>query len=416
MERKRELTKAEEARLAALAKGDPRLNAMLRLVWNAGLTVAETASLRWEDVDLAVPCVRAGGRTVPLAPEAAAALDRLSRRTEWVFPSRRNAGEPVARMSVNRELRLLLDRAELSRLRPRDLKNLHILRTLEERTLEEAVRITGVEAVTLRDTWREYGRTAPPRPTPAGSAPPDGPALERALEAEGDTLDGRIIRLIWQGGLTLGEIQRLRWEDVPADCARWTVGEGRTERDVPEVLRPYLAEWRTKGGTRPVEGPRSRKPLDVAALSHRTKIFFARHGLEGLSAGGIRGGGQTAERDLERLAELVSCRGHVSRKRARELLGLSENQLRAAAERLRREGRLAPEEGTVLRPPGRRTARERFYAALDGSAGETLSAGELRRRCGVSGGCFYHYVKEALEGGRLKKAGRGLYETPRREE
>lgn len=416
MEQKRELTKAEETRLVSLARRDPRLNAMLRLVWNAGLTVAETAPLRWEDVNLAIPCVRAGGRTVPLVPEAAAALRKLSRRTEWVFPSRRNTGEPMARMSVNRELRLLLNEAGLFHLRPRDLKNLHILRTLEERTLEEAVRITGVEAVTLRDTWREYGRETPLRSTPAGTAPLDGPALERALEAEGDTLDGRILRLLWQGGLTLREIQRLRWDDVSADCTRWTLGERCAVRDVPEALRPRLAGWRAKGGTYAVEGPRSGKPLDETALSRRTNIFFSRHGLEGMSAGSVRGGGQVGERDLERLAELVSCRGHIAWKRARELLGLSENQMRAAVERLRREGRLSPEEGTVLCPPGRRTARERFYAALDESAGETLAAGELRRRCGVHNANLYHYIKEALGNERLRKAGYGRYEVPRRKE
>ena len=409
MEQKRELTKAEEARLAALAKGDPRLNAMLRLVWNAGLTVAETASLRWEDVDLAVPCVRAGGRTVPLVPEAASALDRLNRRTEWVFPSRRNIGEPVARMSVNRELRRLLDRAGLSYLRPRDLKNLHILRTLEEWTLEEAVRITGVEAVTLRDTWREYGREAPLRSTPAGTAPPDGPALERALEAEGDTLDVRIIRLSWQGGLYLREIQTLRWADVSPDFKSWTPRAGREARPVPASLRPWLEAWSAGGGEYVAEGPRSGKPLDETALSHRTAIFFARHGLEGMSVANLRGSGQVEETDLLRLLEAVGRRGHRAMESLRNELGLTPNQMQAAVEALRQDGRLAPEGGGSLRLPGFRLPRERFYSALEESAGETLSAAELRERSGVQDANLYHYINEALRDGRLRKEGFGRY-------
>lgn len=260
MKEKRELTEAEESRLRARAARDPWQGAMLLLVWRAGLTVAEAAVLRWEYVDLSAPSVTANGRMVPLEPETAAVLDRLGKERKWVFPSRRNEGEPVSRMTVNRELRLLLNEEGLGQFQPRDLKNLHILRVLEEATLEEAVRITGVEAVTLRDTWREYGRTEPLRATPAGSVRTDDQALEQALLREGDTLDGRIIRLSWQGGLYLREIRALRWADVSASCKYWYVGAERKKRPVPEGLRPWLQAWWKRGGVFVVEGPRTKRP------------------------------------------------------------------------------------------------------------------------------------------------------------
>lgn len=258
MKEKRELTEAEESRLRARAARDPWQGAMLLLVWRAGLTVAEAAVLRWEDVDLSAPSVTANGRMVPLEPETAAVLDRLGKERKRVFPSRRNEGEPVSRMTVNRELRLLLNEEGLGQFQPRDLKNLHILRVLEEATLEETVRVTGVEAVTLRDTWREYGRTEPLRATPAGSVRTDDQALEQALLREGDTLDGRIIRLSWQGGLYLREIRALRWADVSASCKYWYVGAERKKRPVPEGLRPWLQAWWKRGGVFVVEAPPGR--------------------------------------------------------------------------------------------------------------------------------------------------------------
>lgn len=414
MKEKHILTKTEERRLIKAAEKDLQLLAMLRLVWNAGLTVAEAASLRWEDVDLEGNVLRVSGRTIPMAPEVQAALRQISgrkERSEWVFPSRRNEG-PVARMSVNRELRRLLDIADLRELRPRDLRNLYILRAMEEMSLEEAVRVTGVEAVTLRDTWREHGRGTPPRPCHAGSVSPDDPALERALEKEGDTLDGRIIRLSWQGGLYLREIRALRWADISNDALRWTV-RGET-RPVPPVLRPWLAAWRDRGGEYVAAGPRSGKPLDETQLSRRTTIFFARYGLEGMSVAGLRGNGQVSEANLERILELVGRRGHAAQESVRAALELTPNQMCAAAAALRRDGRLAPEGGEILRLPGTRTPRERFFGMLEDREGETLTAAEMRAACGLYNTNFYYYIKEAEREGRLQKTGFGLYQVKER--
>jgi len=414
MEYKHVLTEEEVRRLVYQAGQDPQRQAMLRLVLDEGLTVAETAALRWEEVDLSARRLRLPGRTVPLAPEAAAALKRLGKGREWVFPSRRKAGEPMARMSVNRQLRRMLDAAGLRDLTPQELRNQYLLRALERTTLEEAVRITGVEAVTLRDNWREHGRGDPPRPTPAGSAPPDDRALEKALEKEGDTLDGRIIRLSWQGGLYLREIAALRWEDVSPDCGSWTVNGAA--RPVPPSIRPALEAWRRAGGEGfVVQGPRSGTAPDEARLSKRTAIFFSRHGLEGMSVSDLRGNGQVGEAERAALLELVRSRGVCSLKLAREKLGLTPNQAAAAAAALRREGLLSPggEDGP-LRAPGALTNRERFRAVLEESAGEALSVEELSRRSGLTGSGLYYYMKEAAASGRLQREGRSVYRVVRR--
>lgn len=406
MEYKRELTEEEARRLTEQGERDPQRCAMLLLVWKAGLSVAETAGLRWADVDLSVPCLRLERRTVPLVPEAAAALGRLGQGKEWVFPSRRQEG-PMAVMSVNRELRLMLDGAGLSGTKPKDLRNQYLLWVMERASLEEAIRVTGYEAETLRDNWREYGRKAPRRPTPAGSAAPDVPALEAALGREGDTLDGRILRLSWQGGLRLREIQGLRWADIAPDDRSWTVG-GKTG-PVPPPLRPWLREWRARGGEYVAAGPRSSRPLEVAVISRRTARFFARHGLEGMSVSGFRGNGRLEKADVEALLEVVRRRGFCAMGTARKKLGLSSNQVRAAAEELRREGRLSREGGEILCLPGERTSRERFYDALDEIAGETVTAAGLRKLCEIYNNKLYYYVREAAAAGRLRKEGRGRY-------
>lgn len=384
------LTEEECRCLIRQAGQDPQHLAMLRLVWNAGLTVAETAALRWEQVDFSSRCLRLENRIIPLAPEVAAALDRLGKGRKWVFPSRRKKGEPVARMSINRELQRMLDAAGLEGVTPRELRNQYFLKVLEETTLEEAIRITGVGVETLRDNWREHGRESPLRPTPAGSIPPEDAAIERALEKEGDTLDGRIVRLSWQGGLYLREIASLRWMDVSPDCGRWVVNGQASP--VPSALRPWLEMWRVLGGEYVVQGHRSGHAPDIAVLSRRKAGFLARHGLEGMSASKLRGNGQVGEANRAALLDLVRSRGMCSVKLTQQKLGLTSNQVFAAAAARRKEGLLATGGGELLRTPGALTTRERFYAILEESEGKRLTTGELRRRCGVQGNTVYYYI------------------------
>lgn len=256
--------------------------------------------------------------------------------------------------------------------------------------MEEAIRVTGVEAETLRDNWREHGREDPPRLTPAGSIPPDDAAIEQALEKEGDTLDGRIVRLIWQGGLYLREITSLRWMDISPDCGGWTIN-GKVG-PVPPTLRPWLKIWRVSGGEYVVQGPRFGHAPDIVVLRKRKAIFFAYHGLEGMSVSDLRGNGQVGEGNRAALLDLVRSRGMCSVKLTQQKLGLTSNQVFAAAAALRKEGLLATGGGELLRTPGALTTRERFYAILEESEGKRLTTGELRRRCGVQGNTVYYYI------------------------
>lgn len=74
---------------------------------------------------------------------------------------------------------------------------------------------------------------------------------------------------------------------------------------------------------------------------------------------GFRGNGGVEEADKEALLALVRRKGYYSLDTARQRLGMTANQIHAAAAALRREGRLDPAGGEALRLPGERPPRER---------------------------------------------------------
>ena len=405
---KRELSVHEIKRLFAQVKGNPRAEAMLCMIWDEGLTVGETAVLRWAEVDLENLWLRTAGREIPLAVRAARALKGLERRGEYVFPSEADAGAPMARNSVNRIIRRALNGAGLAGVLPRDLRCQYLLRMTESHTLEEAARMTGVQIVTLRDNWREYGREGLPELTPAGSLRADAKTLEQALEEEGDTVNSRIVRLSWQGGLQIREIQKLRWEDVSASGERWTP-PGREEEEVPAGLQPHLRAWRSQGGTYVIEGPRAGGPLELAALSRRAANFFISYGLEGLSLMNLRGGGQVGTEERTALLALVQKRGGCALEGARRKLGLTPNQAWGLAESLRREGLLDPKGGEMLYLPGMSGPRDQFYSALRARRGREIDTLSLSAVSGLKGGRLQYYIKEAQEEGWLVKVRHGVY-------
>lgn len=419
---KRIPTEREKARAFALAER-PADAAMLRLVWDAGLTVAETASLKWEEAGPGE--LRTAGRVIPVEPETAAALETLravQARTmgrppaggEPVFPSGGRRDAPVSRMTVSRRLRTLLDQAGLSDVHPKELKEIYILRQLERRPVEEVSRLSGFETRTLRDIWEEYGQGKPGRP--AGRTEPVRPVpLEAALLQEEDGLDVRVVRLSWQGGLTVREMRGLRWSELPEDCSVW-----RPRGDpapVPEALRPWLARWRERdlreGRQWLVEGERSGHPAELAFLTRRAGAFLIRHGMEKVSLASLRGGGIPADPGPRKaLLELARKRGRFRLTSAGRRLGLSTLEAARLAESLRAEGLLEPEGRGVWRLSGAETSRERFAAALETYRGGAVTAAELRRACGISDTRLFYFIKDAADGGRLVREGRGRYRVP----
>lgn len=407
-------TERETERLLALAEEDLETAALFWLLWGAGLTVAEATGLRWEQTRLRAGRLEMEERIAPLPPEAAEALEALPRRGEWVFPSDRNPGEPISRMTATRWIRELLDRAGLERLQPRDLQYLSILRLMETGTLEEAARATGWEVRSLQALWKKFGRGEPPHSTSSsGNRAPDCEALRKALSREGGSPGARIARLVWQGGLYLRQIRTLRWEDLSPDCRSWTL-DGTAE-PVPPGLRPVLRKWRERddGTGFVVAGPRSGTPGDIGSMDRRVQEYFTRHGLEGTSLTHLRGLGTERPEERERLLTLARSRVRFRLRTARLYLGLTGGQTARLLEELEQDGVLEREPGEdgeiFWRLAGGQTPRELFDAALAEARGRALGLEELRTRTGLSRGLLHYYIREALETGRLRRTGHGHY-------
>lgn len=419
MSGKRVVTEREKARAFALADR-PADAAMLRLVWDAGLTAAETAALTWGEI--ADGTLETAGRRIPLEPEAAEALEALRAGQtrsmgrppeggEPVFPSAGRRAAPVTRMTVSRRIRDLLDRAGLREVHPKELKELYILRQLERRPVEEVSRLTGFETRTLRDIWAEYGREEPLRGADRDGSAVSG-ALEDALSREDGCLDARVVRLSWQGGLTVQEMRALRWSEIPEDASFWS--PRGTPVPVPEPLRPWLARWRERdlreGKRWPVEGERSGHPGEPAFLTRRAGAFLIRHGLEEISLARLRGRGvPPAAGAREALLALARKRGRFRLVSAARRLKLPGSDAALLAEALRREGLLESEGRGVWRLTGGATSRERFESALEARRGGRVTVEELRRDCGLRDSRLFYYIKEAAAAGRLVREGRGVY-------
>jgi len=406
---KRRTTEDDRCRAFGLTDGDPASAAMLSLVWDAGLTLAELVLLTWENVDFSGGILHISGRRVPLPPETRNILTSLGPGNGYLFPSRSNPLAPVTRMTANRRLRALLDAAGLTWLHPKELREQAVLRLLEHLPLEQVSQASGIEKRTLLDIWKEYGAAGVPRTTPRlGTVPPA--MLEHALTADGDCLDTRIIRLSWQGGLFVREMRLLRWEDITENCRTWTIAEKR--RAVPGPLEPWLRQWRTAGGDWLLQGERSGRPGDVPFLTRRAAEFFVRHGFQNASLAYLRGRGSFEDGNRERFLAFAEKRGRFQLKTAAGALGISLEEARSLTSALWGEGVLERTERDTWRLKGKQTTREQFQSVLDASVGETFTAETLRERTGLHGSLFHYYIKSAQKDGRLERTSHGRYRVP----
>ena len=196
-------------------------------------------------------------------------------------------------MTANRQLRTLLDTAGLAWLHPKELWEQPALRLLER--VSQAL---GIGKRTLMDIWKEYERPGTPWTTPR-FGPVSPAALDAALQADGDSLDTRIVRLNWQGGLFARGMQMLRWVDVAEAGQAWVIAVER--RGIPSALWPRLAWWRLSGGKWLLGGGEGVRAGQSAEI-------FVRYGLEEASLAQLRGWGTVQEDQRKRFLAFAENR------------------------------------------------------------------------------------------------------------
>jgi integrase len=113
-----ELELESPARWAALAA--------IRLLALTGARKNEVLRLRWDDIDVQrrlawLADSKTGARPLRLEEPALELLSKLSRRGEWVFPSRRKRGSPLR--DISKTFATVLERAKIEKLRVHDLRH-----------------------------------------------------------------------------------------------------------------------------------------------------------------------------------------------------------------------------------------------------------------------------------------------------
>lgn len=263
---------------------------ILRLTWQAGLTVEELCALRWRDVSLTEKALWAGQRRVALEEES---VHCLQTRLE----ARRAGDEPFV---------LLTDR------RRRPMQPDAVYR-LARRTLDREERLRGVTLKMLREDHRRRMRQE--------RDGADEYALWKVLQTEGASTAGIALWLLWRMGLRLREIADLTWNDVdlkrnvlrlPGRC----VPMGTT---LPRLLRQIRRE-----GDNPhvLLTPESRRPYEPARLSRCVEAALRRGGVEDLRPGELSRL-HARQKTEEKLLRCLERRGSLSRQEAAGQLGLS---------------------------------------------------------------------------------------------
>lgn len=384
---------------------DELTTALLYLMWDLGLTPTEITLLRWVDLDLTAGVLRVKGREVPIPPEATAFFSALERRGAYVVATQKSRGRPANRITVSRKLRFALDGVGLTEVEPKLLRELFILEQLDRLSIEAAARVTGLEIVSLQQLYRRHRHVPLEAERRSKTGTLDLPALKRALEQEGDTLDRRVLLLSWQGGLHLREMQDLRWDDVDLAGGTWRIaGE---ERSIPLPLRPHLAQWQEEGPGYVLRTQTGRR-MELPFLSRRVSEFFIRHGLEEVSLPFLRGRVLTDEDYQARLLALLTERPDLTHRQTAEALGLSLPMTRRLWQRLEEQHRLPHAEAETRLVRGQRE-REKLAAILQARAGETVTAAQLQELMGLAPGSLYHYLKYFQDRGALRREERGVY-------
>lgn len=338
--------------------------AILRLAWLQGLAREEIARLTWMDVDFLDRAVVLKTRSVPLAEETAACLQRrlelYGARSPFVVISDKYKKE-LSPESISRLARAALDRGGQSGIRLTDLRHDFFLRQLEEHDWPYAIRICGLSVSTFQ-TCFAGGQEREKHP-PQEQKQVDEFKLWKILQAEKNSAVGLVLWMTWQMGLQARELVALTWADV--DLAGGTVG--LPDRKVPmtnavrRLLEKELGERKEGDDPHVIVSPQSRKPMDVPRLSKLARTALIRGGMETMTLRDIRAAGERKGEDAL-ILERARTQGSIARRDVMELLHLSDTaaymRLHALAERreLVQIGRKYYLSGTVVPPEKQRDA------------------------------------------------------------
>lgn len=389
----------------------------LRLAWQAGLSREEMYGLTWSDVSGSE--LRLPDRTVPLGEDLRACLEARAgsgrgQASEYLMASDRNHTRMLPQ-SISRVARQALDRGGLTGITLVDLRQDYVIRLLAEHDWPYVARVSGTAVSTLYANYSAYyanGRGVKPEK----HARPDGDALQRLIEREGDSSAGLALWMAWKLELRMQELLALTWDQVDLEGGALALPDRRVPMDpaFSDRLRQVRASRPAGEDPHVLLTPQSRRPYDFARLSRTLRTALIRGGLEGVSFRDILPDAKRAQEDAQ-ILRLAEEQGSVTRNGAARELGLTpsqaHNRLTALVERgeLVRIGLKCFLPGAVV-PPEEQYEVLRAHLSVVGSAYRKELAELLRldgNQCGV-------ILRRLAAEGKLVKRGQ-VYSLPEEE-
>jgi len=281
--------KPDEKCIAALLEKEGYSSAglILRLAWLAGLLRGEIAALTWKQISFTQKYAVLPDRTIPLPSDLTVYLRNLyilnRGYSDRVLLSDARK-EPMAEQSISRIARNVLNQAGEKDVRLVDLRHDYILRQLAEKSISETARISGMTMAALQQHFTVLMEPQEKqREEKTGFF--DAEALKEALQREGLSPAGSILRLAWQGGLSAPEIRTLEWDQLDLFSGGTLMLE-KEERKLPRELLEYLRKLREKSPRKEshvVLSARSLKPLRADYVPKLAREALVRAGMDGVT-------------------------------------------------------------------------------------------------------------------------------------
>lgn len=342
---KKELVRPnKEAMLRLLNKYVNRVEEVIfRLAWQAGLTRQEILDLKWTDISFDDGMINLPHRSVPIVEDLSICLgvrrimaapeDMIDSAQPYVVVTDGHRTHPT-KVHLSRLVAAAIDGEESLRgLRLDDLRNDFIIRILEKNTTEYAMKVAGINRVSINATFGNYLPVKEPRERGKRSnqEPIDEQRLRAFIQAEGSSEVAIALQFSWELGLSVPEIISLTWKQINFEKKELRIK--KTVYPLSDVLTQMLQKAFSNSlsseDTHILLTPRAKQPFDKHRLSKVVRNALVRGGLEDLS---FRRLSQASRKGVspEEIYSYINEHGFITKKQVSAVCGVHERSAQNA--------------------------------------------------------------------------------------
>ena len=261
----------------------------LRLAWSLGLSRDEMYYLKWSDISFEEKVITLPDREVPMDDETALCLEYRRNsprgaRSEYVMTSDRNHTH-MAKEHLSRIIRVALDEGGLTDITSIDLRQDCVIRMLETHDWPYVSRVTGMSLSTLYTNYSDYpkntGRVAKESPSDTNDTDYES-KIWKIIEAEGTSVAGLTLWMVFELGMKAREIAALTWEQVDLENGRITLPDRALEvgAELLMKLSTVKAERGPDADPHVMLSPKAQTPYDMPRLSKTLRNALIRGGVD----------------------------------------------------------------------------------------------------------------------------------------